>query len=144
MTNSAMTSIVLSQLLPEHNLGSAADMAVRGLSLDSRTVRSGEVFVALSGALHDGRDYIQAALARGAAAALVEADARWCEPVFEPVPIIPVANLAAQLSAIAGRFYQHPSERLRSEEHTSELQSRGHLVCRLLLEKKNSTVQLQC
>src|SRR5439155_7162914 len=28
----------------------------------------------------------------------------------------------------------------RSEEHTSELQSRGHLVCRLLLEKKN----IQC
>src|SRR5437870_10562617 len=28
--------------------------------------------------------------------------------------------------------------RLRSEEHTSELQSRGQLVCRLLLEKKNS------
>src|SRR5690625_6939814 len=26
---------------------------------------------------------------------------------------------------------------LRSEEHTSELQSRGHLVCRLLLEKQN-------
>src|SRR5690625_6577011 len=26
---------------------------------------------------------------------------------------------------------------LRSEEHTSELQSRGHLVCRLLLEKKS-------
>src|SRR5690625_5555493 len=28
-------------------------------------------------------------------------------------------------------------EHNRSEEHTSELQSRGHLVCRLLLEKKN-------
>src|SRR5207253_10970362 len=28
----------------------------------------------------------------------------------------------------------------RSEEHTSELQSRGHLVCRLLLEKKKLTV----
>src|SRR5690625_6698282 len=28
---------------------------------------------------------------------------------------------------------------LRSEEHTAELQSRGHLVCRLLLEKKNDT-----
>src|SRR5690625_6504472 len=27
----------------------------------------------------------------------------------------------------------------RSEEHTSELQSRGHLVCRLLLEKKKRT-----
>src|SRR5207253_5822915 len=31
---------------------------------------------------------------------------------------------------------------LRSEEHTSELQSRGHLVCRLLLEKKKQTQRL--
>src|SRR2546422_8132423 len=31
----------------------------------------------------------------------------------------------------------------RSEEHTSELQSRLHLVCRLLLEKKKKTVQLK-
>src|SRR3712207_8753643 len=29
----------------------------------------------------------------------------------------------------------------RSEEHTSELQSRQYLVCRLLLEKKNKTIQ---
>src|SRR5437660_7246663 len=29
----------------------------------------------------------------------------------------------------------------RSEEHTSELQSRGHLVCRLLLEKKNKQIR---
>src|SRR5690625_6692502 len=32
-----------------------------------------------------------------------------------------------------------PTAYRRSEEHTSELQSRGHLVCRLLLEKKNVT-----
>src|SRR5690625_3513938 len=31
-------------------------------------------------------------------------------------------------------------ENRRSEEHTSELQSRGHLVCRLLLEKKNTSL----
>src|SRR3712207_8508655 len=30
----------------------------------------------------------------------------------------------------------------RSEEHTSELQSRQYLVCRLLLEKKNNTIQI--
>src|SRR5207253_10298319 len=30
----------------------------------------------------------------------------------------------------------------RSEEHTSELQSRGHLVCRLLLEKKKTTLPI--
>src|SRR5690625_3347375 len=33
---------------------------------------------------------------------------------------------------------KRPKAFLRSEEHTSELQSRGHLVCRLLLEKKNN------
>src|SRR2546429_6762794 len=32
---------------------------------------------------------------------------------------------------------------LRSEEHTSELQSRLHLVCRLLLEKKKTTTDLR-
>src|SRR5690625_5936260 len=31
-----------------------------------------------------------------------------------------------------------PFKGFRSEEHTSELQSRGHLVCRLLLEKKKN------
>src|SRR2546429_7011280 len=34
-------------------------------------------------------------------------------------------------------------KRLRSEEHTSELQSRLHLVCRLLLEKKTTTDYLR-
>src|SRR5439155_14233271 len=33
---------------------------------------------------------------------------------------------------------------VRSEEHTSELQSRGHLVCRLLLEKKKFLPQRRC
>src|SRR5438132_6724861 len=33
---------------------------------------------------------------------------------------------------------QSPRTRMRSEEHTSELQSHSDLVCRLLLEKKNS------
>src|SRR5690625_6156855 len=33
-----------------------------------------------------------------------------------------------------------PELLIRSEEHTSELQSRGHLVCRLLLEKKKSLI----
>src|SRR5690349_22808140 len=32
-------------------------------------------------------------------------------------------------------------DRVRSEEHTSELQSRRDLVCRLLLEKKNKTIK---
>src|SRR5258708_29518842 len=35
------------------------------------------------------------------------------------------------------RFYSTSGVKMRSEEHTSELQSPDHLVCRLLLEKKN-------
>src|SRR5437870_4741762 len=37
---------------------------------------------------------------------------------------------------VIGRRVASVAAGLRSEEHTSELQSRGHLVCRLLLEKK--------
>src|SRR5207253_11233974 len=45
-------------------------------------------------------------------------------------------KLAAGGSPMTYRFAPASVTRLRSEEHTSELQSRGHLVCRLLLEKK--------
>src|SRR5438132_8369374 len=37
-----------------------------------------------------------------------------------------------------------PGAALRSEEHTSELQSHSDLVCRLLLEKKKSSVSMTC
>src|SRR3712207_7627544 len=60
---------------------------------------------------------------------------------------LPVAHPARELAAcgrdiVAARpAYRRDqpcvAQRLRSEEHTSELQSRQYLVCRLLLEKKN-------
>src|SRR3989442_10426719 len=43
---------------------------------------------------------------------------------------------AQEIGAVGDRVGGGHAERLRSEEHTSELQSRPHLVCRLLLEKK--------
>jgi len=42
-----------------------------GVSIDSRTVRSGELFVAIHGPSHNGHDYVAAALERGALAAVV-------------------------------------------------------------------------
>src|SRR5690606_40265038 len=47
--------------------------------------------------------------------------------------------------AISPNANQHPFPKTitRSEEHTSELQSRENLVCRLLLEKKKKKSQLQ-
>src|SRR5947208_12113202 len=48
-------------------------------------------------------------------------------------------RIAAQRRPAAGPVPPGPPLRPRSEEHTSELQSPDHLVCRLLLEKKKTT-----
>src|SRR5207253_8624598 len=54
-----------------------------------------------------------------------------------PTKATPVPSLiASSWKAIPSCFSKAWSLPVRSEEHTSELQSRGHLVCRLLLEKK--------
>src|SRR5690606_40140221 len=50
----------------------------------------------------------------------------------DPSAMISQSRASATLSSA-------PSGRTRSEEHTSELQSRENLVCRLLLEKKKTT-----
>src|SRR5687768_17893948 len=58
-----------------------------------------------------------------------------------PICRQPVANVSRRLRGTGPRT--RPATRGdRSEEHTSELQSRLHLVCRLLLEKKNNEWQL--
>src|SRR2546422_6899691 len=55
----------------------------------------------------------------------------------ELVPAFLVRKLRRDVSAVLRRDAQHGAGQAnRSEEHTSELQSRLHLVCRLLLEKK--------
>src|SRR2546422_4318791 len=48
----------------------------------------------------------------------------------------PLVNRRPHIDTMAA---VRPRRALRSEEHTSELQSRLHLVCRLLLEKKKKT-----
>src|SRR3989442_10298798 len=60
----------------------------------------------------------------------------------------PLTNERSLLIWVTRNFLESPKKRPklhtlvthhRSEEHTSELQSRPHLVCRLLLEKKKTT-----
>src|SRR5207244_755913 len=50
------------------------------------------------------------------------------------------AGVEPRLGALAGRDGAGSGRRRRSEEHTSELQSPDHLVCRLLLEKKKNAI----
>src|SRR3712207_6968699 len=51
-------------------------------------------------------------------------------------------NAFAGESDIARIFQQTSAALKRSEEHTSELQSRQYLVCRLLLEKKKNNIDI--
>src|SRR6266436_7488103 len=44
---------------------------VAGVSIDSRTLRAGELFIAIHGPRHDGHDHVAGALERGAVAAMV-------------------------------------------------------------------------
>src|SRR3712207_7988557 len=51
-------------------------------------------------------------------------------------PVLPA--FAGHVPGALKRLYPHINIKYRSEEHTSELQSRQYLVCRLLLEKKKN------
>src|SRR3712207_7951947 len=67
----------------------------------------------------------------------LDLDARLGDPVLD---VRPARDLLAERNALH-RAPAHQLERdLRSEEHTSELQSRQYLVCRLLLEKKKACI----
>src|SRR3712207_8968766 len=64
----------------------------------------------------------------------------WCSPAAWPSRPAPATRRAATATAAAVAATRAPASSRsawpRSEEHTSELQSRQYLVCRLLLEKK--------
>src|SRR2546430_7001155 len=51
-----------------------------------------------------------------------------------------IRELRSGIKALRPRLENDPRLRLRSEEHTSELQSQSNLVCRLLLEKKKNLI----
>lgn len=99
----------LQQLLPGVVMGSElAEMSVSGMCLDSRSVRPGDLFVAVSGGEHDGRNYIGQAIASGAVAVLADAQGL----SVEHDNVLAVKDLNRQLSDIAGRFFGDPSDHI--------------------------------
>ncbi|MGN2249034.1 UDP-N-acetylmuramoyl-L-alanyl-D-glutamate--2,6-diaminopimelate ligase [Frateuria sp. GZRe14] len=107
-----MTTRLLADLLDGFaDAGALGDLRICGLSLDSRQVRPGEAFIALSGTRAHGIAFAAEAVARGAALVLAEAPA---VPGFTPgVPVLWIDDLHARLGEIAARFYDHPSRALR-------------------------------
>ena len=84
-----------------------ASTPIRGVSHDSRLVRSGDLFVAMRGANADGHDYVEEALARGATAVICE------RSLDQPAPQIVVRNSREALAQAAAEVYGHPSRFLR-------------------------------
>src|SRR3712207_7911317 len=63
-------------------------------------------------------------------------DERSCTPPARPLSPAATVRVRTAAASLRGRRASATPQPLRSEEHTSELQSRQYLVCRLLLEKK--------
>ena len=121
----------LADLLPGYDLGAAASITPNNLCLDSRQVGQGDAFVALVGTQTDGRQFISRAVEAGAAAILVEADKVWQGINWiGSVPVIAVDALLQHMSALAGRFYDEPSQELRLLGITG---TNGKTTCSLLL-----------
>src|SRR5690625_5911526 len=105
-------------------------MPQKGVAL---TALAHEFGGAYAGASRDADDATQAA-----DAARTTAPAPTADPAISGVVIDNRVVRAGDLFAALTGANRHGADFVpaRSEEHTSELQSRGHLVCRLLLEKK--------
>jgi UDP-N-acetylmuramoyl-tripeptide--D-alanyl-D-alanine ligase len=73
--------------------------AVTGLSIDSRTITPGEAYFAIKGEVHDGHDFVAAALKAGAALAVVETAQRDKFP--SDAPLLAVDDVLAGLVALA-------------------------------------------
>lgn len=130
------STISLAELLPSLSLANG-DMVVRGITLDSRKVEPGFVFVALKGLSVDGRNFIPQAISAGACAILVE---EMVENEFH-IPIFKIEQLEKKLSVIAGRFYGQPSQNIPVIGVTG---TNGKTTCTQLIAQAYAQLQQCC
>jgi UDP-N-acetylmuramoyl-L-alanyl-D-glutamate--2,6-diaminopimelate ligase len=101
---------LLSQLFADSTLiaiDAPADIPVTGVSADSRTVAPGMVFVAIPGFTQDGHAFVPEAVARGAAAVVVQRAVESAD-----VTVVTVPDTRVALAQISAAFYGHPSREL--------------------------------
>jgi UDP-N-acetylmuramoyl-tripeptide--D-alanyl-D-alanine ligase len=77
------------------------DEAFLGVSIDTRSVAAGELFVAIRGEKHDAHSFLDRALASGAAGLVVEAGAALPCNIASDVPVVEVKDTTAALGALA-------------------------------------------
>ena len=104
-----MTLMELASVLPGAEIGpSARGLEVARVTADSRSVRPGDVFVAVRGARYDGLDYAADAVRRGAVAVVADRPA----PAPTPVAWIAVGDARKALARMAARLHGDPAEKL--------------------------------
>ena len=86
--------------------GKADDREISAITYDSRKVKPGTLFVAISGIQADGHDYIPQAIENGAVAIISNGRS----PETATVPVIQVKDPRSALSHISADFYQNPSD----------------------------------
>ena len=82
--------------------------AVRAVTCDSRHVVSGSLFVAITGTVFDGHEFIASAVERGAAAIVYENET-CADRIPQGVAAVRVADTRRAAAIIADRFWDHPS-----------------------------------
>ncbi len=102
-----MTLMRLDRLLAGIAVPAKGDIMVSGLTLDSRSVRDGDAFVALAGARHHGIEFAPLAARQGAVAVLAEPVPGAAAPIA--CPLVWIEDLRLHLGAIAARFHGDPS-----------------------------------
>ena len=85
----------------------APELQITGISIDSRAVQPGHLFVAMKGGATDGHDYIQSAINNGAVAVVGEKDLTGLA-----VPYIRLENPRQSLTWLAAAFYNWPARKL--------------------------------
>src|SRR5262249_53443795 len=103
-------AVTLRDLIREMDVATVrgdAEVTVSGLALDSRRVRRGDLFFALTGLKQDGRAFVDAAFAAGAAGAVVARGAQATR-----APVVEVEDPRLALAQAACSFHGHPSRAL--------------------------------
>ena len=93
--------------------GAWRDLPIAGLTADSRQVCPGWLFVAVSGGTVDGHEFLAQAVARRAAAVLVEKPGKVPGGLSGKVAVVTVADSRAALAGLAASYYRHPERGLK-------------------------------
>jgi len=95
------------------------DPAISSISLDSRSVVPGSLFLACAGERQHGLDFVFQVLEQGAAAILCEPGGDWPQTQIDAlateiaVPLLSMEGLSQQVSQLAARFYGEPSHQMK-------------------------------